>query len=344
MRFHDLVFGHELGAGAFSTVRYARHIAKGTTRSHWSEYAVKVVDTAKVAAEGYERCVAREIAVLRLLSHPGIARMVAAFRWREGAYLVLEYAAKGDLHTHLVSQGSLDEPSARFVVGEVVAALRSVHEAGFVFGDLKPENVVVTESGHVKLTDFGAARPLTPQAAALLRVSRHAVRRLRDGDWRRPSTAGQGQEQHQQQQPAAAAMEEEDDDDEQEEEDERIEGTFAYLPPEVLRDGRTPDALADSWALGCLLYQCLVGRPPVVSERGDAGDDDDVKARVVHFAGGADAELFAAPGAAGLSEEAKDLVRGLLAVDRDARYTLEAAAQHPFFTQHGTDVYALHRG
>ena len=132
MRFHDLVFGHELGAGAFSTVRYARHIAKGKTRSAWSEYAVKVVDTGKVAAQGYERCVAREIAVLRLLGHPGIARMVSAFRWREGAYLVLEYAAKGDLHTHLVAAGSLDEPSARFVVGEVLAALRSVHDAGYV--------------------------------------------------------------------------------------------------------------------------------------------------------------------------------------------------------------------
>ena len=132
MRFHDLVFGHELGSGAFSTVRYARHIAKGKTRSEWSEYAVKVVDTGKVAAQGYERCVAREIAVLRLLSHPGIARMVSAFRWREGAYLVLEFAAKGDLHTHLVGAGSVDEPSARFVVGEVLAALRSVHDAGCV--------------------------------------------------------------------------------------------------------------------------------------------------------------------------------------------------------------------
>jgi len=48
----------------------------------------------------------------------------------------------------LITHGSLDEPSTRFVVGEVIAALRSVHDAGFVYGDLKPENVVITETGN----------------------------------------------------------------------------------------------------------------------------------------------------------------------------------------------------
>ncbi len=43
LKFHDLVVGHELGQGAFSTVRYARLITKGRTRSHWPEYAVKVI-------------------------------------------------------------------------------------------------------------------------------------------------------------------------------------------------------------------------------------------------------------------------------------------------------------
>ena len=45
-------------------------------------------------ALGYEQNVLREISVLQILSHPGIARMVSSFRWRDGAYLVLEYASK----------------------------------------------------------------------------------------------------------------------------------------------------------------------------------------------------------------------------------------------------------
>jgi hypothetical protein len=42
LKFHDLVFGHELGTGAFSTVKYARLIVKGQSQSSWPEYAVKV--------------------------------------------------------------------------------------------------------------------------------------------------------------------------------------------------------------------------------------------------------------------------------------------------------------
>jgi Protein phosphatase 2A regulatory B subunit (B56 family)/Protein kinase domain len=123
LKFHDLVFGHDLGSGAFGSVRYARLIDKSKTRSQWPEYAVKVVSTEKIREMGYEASIQREIAVLHFLSHPGIARLVSRFRFNAGAYLVLEYASRGDLHSLLLKNGSLDVESTRFVVGEVVAAL-----------------------------------------------------------------------------------------------------------------------------------------------------------------------------------------------------------------------------
>lgn len=51
IRFHDLVFGHELGSGSFSVVKYARHITKGKPRSQWPEFAVKVISTTKIQVE-----------------------------------------------------------------------------------------------------------------------------------------------------------------------------------------------------------------------------------------------------------------------------------------------------
>ena len=148
-------------------------------RSGWPEYAVKIISREKITELGYEANVIREIAVLRTLSHPGIARMVSCFRWRDGVYLVLEYASNGDLHSLIVDSGgaggggggggkdtttrprsrttllplshvpyppplsptpgSLDTTSVKFVVGEVIAAVCSVHDAGFVYADLKPE-------------------------------------------------------------------------------------------------------------------------------------------------------------------------------------------------------------
>lgn len=63
----------------------------------------------------YEKSVTNEIACLRVFSHPGIARLISAFRWRDGAYLVLEYASRGDLHGHIKRHGSLSEASTRSV-------------------------------------------------------------------------------------------------------------------------------------------------------------------------------------------------------------------------------------
>ena len=184
--FQDLVFGAELGSGAFSTVRYCKHVQRGTAARLWPEYAAKVLRSQLMTELGYERSVRREIAVLRQLAHPGISRLVASFRWKGDVYLLLEYASRGDLHTALRRYGSLALPNARFIFAEVCVALRSVHELGYTFGDLKPENILLTASGHAKLTDFGAARPMAahPAAAAAIRAARNVIMELRDGDWR----------------------------------------------------------------------------------------------------------------------------------------------------------------
>ena len=91
------------------------------------------------------------------MSHPGITRLISHFRYSSGIYMVLEFAARGDIHSMVVKAGPLSPVQVRFVVGETIAALISVHDHGFAFGDLKPENLVITDRGHVKLTDFGTA-------------------------------------------------------------------------------------------------------------------------------------------------------------------------------------------
>lgn len=133
LKFHDLVFGTVLGEGAFSTVKYARRITRvryslrligvfslmtdsvrqDKTQSAWPEYAVKIIQASKIAELEYRSSVLREMAVLQLLGHPGVARLISAFRYSDSAYLVLEYAARGDLHTHILKCGKLSHKHCR---------------------------------------------------------------------------------------------------------------------------------------------------------------------------------------------------------------------------------------
>ena len=54
------------------------------------------------------------------------------------------------------------------MLGEICAALLSIHDLGLAYNDLKPENVLITEVGHVKLADFGACRAVTTEGRAVL--------------------------------------------------------------------------------------------------------------------------------------------------------------------------------
>merc|ERR1712018_851833 len=74
LKFHDLVFGHSLGQGAFSEVKYAKLISRdGKPRSYWQEFAVKVISIKTIQELNYAKAVSREITILNTLSHPNIA-------------------------------------------------------------------------------------------------------------------------------------------------------------------------------------------------------------------------------------------------------------------------------
>lgn len=217
-----------------------------------------------------------------------------------------------------------------------------MHGCGFVFGDLKPENILITESGHVKIADFGACRAATAAAKDILNHSRDALRTLRDGDWR--VTAGLPPNPL-----YTLPVESEHSDSDREggverdikDGEIRAEGTAAYLPPEVAQ-GSAPDIGADAWALGCVTFLCLAGRPPIFAET-----DEATLARVVTFActtaksnnegGGV---LPSLPSE--VSHAPKSLVNALMEPDPKVRLSVEYAAKHDFLVEGGVDVFSLH--
>ncbi|HZG62478.1 MAG TPA: protein kinase, partial [Rubrobacteraceae bacterium] len=93
------------------------------------------------------------------LSHPHIVPVFAWGETRDGTcYIVMEYLPGGTLKRRIRSQGALPARTAAAVALQIGEALQAAHEHGIIHRDIKPHNILITDSGHVKVADFGIAR------------------------------------------------------------------------------------------------------------------------------------------------------------------------------------------
>jgi len=154
----DFDQGRILGFGGFSVVREA------VMRDSKVVYALKVTSKKKALevsrGKPLHHSLLCEIRALALCNSPFLANMQFAFQDEYRLYLVLEIGTHGDLRQLMESRqcGIVSEKEAQFFVAQVALALSMCHTHGVLHRDVKPENIVLSASGYVKLTDFGIAR------------------------------------------------------------------------------------------------------------------------------------------------------------------------------------------
>jgi 3-phosphoinositide dependent protein kinase-1 len=73
--------------------------------------------------------------------------------------MALESCEGGELFDQIVRKGRLSEDEARFYAAEIVDILEYLHSAGLIHRDVKPENLLLTSDGHIKIADFGSVKP-----------------------------------------------------------------------------------------------------------------------------------------------------------------------------------------
>ncbi|XP_041985755.1 serine/threonine-protein kinase Genghis Khan isoform X3 [Aricia agestis] len=120
-------------------------------------YAMKILNKWEMLKRADTACFQEERDVLVFGDRRWITNLHYAFQDEHNLYLVMDYYCGGDLLTLLSKfEDRLPEDMARFYIAEMVLAIHSVHELRYVHRDIKPDNVLLDASGHIRLADFGS--------------------------------------------------------------------------------------------------------------------------------------------------------------------------------------------
>ena len=143
-----------IGTGTYSSVKVA--IDKQTGQP----VVLKIMDKMHIIRKGQIDHVNNERYILNKVHNPFIVQFLGSLQTLTHLYLVLEFVQGGEMFRYLEIRNTLTEKEVRFYTAELVSALGYLHSIRAIYRDLKPENVLISAAGHVKLADFGFAKIL----------------------------------------------------------------------------------------------------------------------------------------------------------------------------------------
>ncbi|RVX08831.1 Protein kinase PVPK-1 [Vitis vinifera] len=332
----------KLGCGDIGTV-YLSELS--CTRSY---FAMKVMDKGALASRKKLLRAQTEREILQSLDHPFLPTLYTHFETEKFSCLVMEFCPGGDLHALRQRQPGkyFSEHAARFYVAEVLLALEYLHMLGIIYRDLKPENVLVREDGHIMLSDFDLSLRCAV-CPTLVKFSNSSLESKNSGYCVQPACieptcviqpsciqptcfaprfltrakkekkAKPKNDIYHQVSPlpeliaeptTARSM--------------SFVGTHEYLAPEIIK-GEGHGSAVDWWTFGIFLYELLFGKTPFKG----AGN----RATLFNVVG----QPLRFPESPAVSFAARDLIRGLLVKEPQHRLAYRRGAtevkQHPFF-------------
>ncbi|KAL0737352.1 hypothetical protein Bca4012_013562 [Brassica carinata] len=306
-------------------------------------FAMKVMDKTSLASRKKLLRAQTEREILQSLDHPFLPTLYTHFETEKFSCLVMEFCPGGDLHTLRQRQPGkhFSEQAVKFYIAESLLAIEYLHMLGIVYRDLKPENVLVREDGHIMLSDFDLSlrclvSPTLVKSAAVesdpLRKNVYCLEptciqpsctvpttcfspRLFSSKSKKERKAKNDTANQVRPLPELVA----------EPTDARsmsFVGTHEYLAPEIIK-GEGHGSAVDWWTFGIFLYELLFGRTPFKGS-GNRQTLFNVVGQPLRF-----------PESPVVSFAARDLIRGLLMKEPQQRLGFKRGAtevkQHPFF-------------
>ncbi|KAJ8433063.1 hypothetical protein Cgig2_015426 [Carnegiea gigantea] len=316
-----------LGRGAKGVVFHVR--IDGSS----DDLALKVVLKSSIKrrkekqSNGFEQNrVSFEQQVLREFDHPLLPRLKGVLETERIVGYAIDYCPGRDLNSLRKQQVEkmFSDDIIRFYGAELILALEYLHKKGIVYRDLKPENVLIQENGHLMLVDFDLSTKLVPRSPKT-RPSYELEKK--------PSSTGKKTQLHKLYPFCNSGISPEDsvksgrtengsssnsdtsDSDSVVGKSNSFVGTEEYVAPEIIK-GNGHDFAVDLWSLGVVLYEMLYGTTPF---RGSNRKETFYRI------------LTKSPDLVGETTPLRDLIRRLLEKDPNQRISLEEIRSHDFF-------------
>ena len=211
-----------IGRGAFGEVHVCRDKSNGEI------VAIKKIKKEVLYLKNQVLHVRNEQILMSKIKSPWIVELKASFQEDDYLYLVMEFLPGGDLMNLLIKKDILTEDEARFYIAELILSIESIHKLDCIHRDIKPDNILIDKTGHVKLSDFGLAK---------ISEKLYEQNNIKFNN----------------------------DDVNKHERNYSCVGTAYYVAPEVLtKSGYGPEI--DWWSVGVIFFEMLVGYAPFCSK------------------------------------------------------------------------------
>lgn len=298
-----------IGKGAFGEVRLVQKTDTGKI------YAMKTLLKSEMFKKDQLAHVKAERDVLAEADSPWVVSLYYSFQDADYLYLIMEFLPGGDLMTMLIKYDTFSEDVTRFYIAECVLSIEAIHKLGFIHRDIKPDNILIDERGHIKMSDFGLSTGFhkTHDSAYYQRLlegkkepqatenNRNSV--MNDQIFMTLSSRDKIATWKANRRVMAYST----------------VGTPDYIAPEIfLQQGYGMEC--DWWSLGAIMFECLVGWPPFCSENAH-----ETYRKILAWQ-----QTLYFPDDVHLSPEAEDLIRRLI-TSADQRLNIEQIKHHPFF-------------